>query len=276
MDAAATPAERPNTEEAPSGEALEPWKQQLDSLRRQKLEEKKKFTDTKGQLRLNLSKAVETLVSANLAGDSSSKEIDLDVEAGNLYSDDVKVSEFCSAVVETLATGEALNIPAAQMPSVNIPEAARAALAQRWAEDIAQIEAGLPVRAGEPAPGTQAEKPPVTLPDTAPELYRDRPRSLATGRLETIVEFLERVWKDPWIDAGVLSRPDFRRLDHAGEMALRNWQNNAKNALPQHLHLPTKTEVVSRQLDERSPEAVREAQRLASASQRRRKQDLSR
>jgi hypothetical protein len=82
----------------------------------------------------------------------------------------------------------------------------------------------------------------VKLPETAPELYANRPVNIKTGRRETIVEFLERVWLDPWIKAGVLTRLDFRRLDPPGETRLRNWLID--NQLPPHLHLPTISEVL--------------------------------
>lgn len=61
---------------------------------------------------------------------------------------------------------------------------------------------------------------------------------------ENIIQFLERVWYDPWIKKGVLTRPDFRRLDERGEMAYRNWIR--RKEFPDFLRLPSKSEEVTR------------------------------
>lgn len=89
-------------------------------------------------------------------------------------------------------------------------------------------------------PSEQGSEPVVALPKKASELYEDRPISAATGKRETIVEFLRRVWKDPWIDAGVLDRPALRRLDGAAERAIQNWLRH--DSLPEDVNVPTKKE----------------------------------
>ncbi len=61
------------------------------------------------------------------------------------------------------------------------------------------------------------------------------------------MRFLERVWSR-WIAEGVLTRPEFRRLDPQGEMAIRNFLRDEVNKWPEHLHLPTKVEVVDAEL----------------------------
>lgn len=86
------------------------------------------------------------------------------------------------------------------------------------------------------------------LPAKAPEKYADRPVNKTTGKRETIVRFLERVWYDPWIKNGALSRPDLARFDREAEMALRNWLRD--RAWPVHLHIPKKTEVLDSYLDD--------------------------
>jgi hypothetical protein len=111
--------------------------------------------------------------------------------------------------------------------------------------------------------------PSPRLPEQAPELYRDRPVDPATGKREGIGQFLRRVWHDPWIAAGVLSRADFRRLDPDGEMALRNALRRTDHGLPPALHLPTRSEQVSRDLEQRTPDELRDAQRLLKARHRR-------
>jgi hypothetical protein len=154
----------------------------------------------------------------------------------------------------------------AKSESLSIPDASRRELAELWAGDLARLEANLPLRSlNEPAGEERAAarvseaKKELELPEKAPELYKDRPRDLQTGRLETIPVFLERVWT-PWIEAGVLTRPDFRRLDPEGEQALRNWIQG--NTLPPHLNLPKKTELVNRKLAEFSDEKIKEIRSL--------------
>ncbi len=96
----------------------------------------------------------------------------------------------------------------------------------------------------------------IPLPEKAPELYDP-------NRREPVVDFLRRVWKDPWIDQGTLTRPDLRRLDPRCDMALRNWQRGGKNQLPADLHISSKAESLTRELE--NPERVRNAYRLARA-----------
>jgi hypothetical protein len=96
----------------------------------------------------------------------------------------------------------------------------------------------------------------IPLPAKAPDYYDP-------ARKEGVIPFLRRVWKDPWIDQGTLTRPDLRRLDQSCEMALRNWLRQHKK-LPADLQIPTKSQALTREL--RDEHRVREAQRLARAS----------
>lgn len=78
----------------------------------------------------------------------------------------------------------------------------------------------------------------VTLPDAAPELFetaRGRPK-----KGKDIVSFLRRVWKDPWIDAGVLTRTELGRLDPAAYSALNSHLRHSD--LPDDLKIPTLSE----------------------------------
>jgi hypothetical protein len=73
------------------------------------------------------------------------------------------------------------------------------------------------------------------LPETAPELFEPsigRPKKGAD-----VISFLRRVWKDPWIDSGSLTRADLGRLDPAANSALSNHLRN--HALPDDLQILT-------------------------------------
>lgn len=72
-------------------------------------------------------------------------------------------------------------------------------------------------------------KPNPALPETAPEIYRDRkPRQELGGRKENIVQFIERVYA-PWRE--ILSRADLWRLDETAGKALYNCKDG-KNLPP--------------------------------------------
>jgi hypothetical protein len=118
-------------------------------------------------------------------------------------------------------------------------------------------------------PPQPARSPAVRLPDAAPQLYRDRPIDPATGKPEDVLRFLERVWLDPWIAAGALTRPALRRLDPPCAKALENWINHSRQPLPGHLRMPTRTEVVEQELASADPQQLKEAQRLLRAFERR-------
>jgi hypothetical protein len=103
------------------------------------------------------------------------------------------------------------------------------------------------------------------LPDTPIEYYAKR-----ADQNESIIDFLRRVWF-PWIKAGLLTRPAFRKLDPVGEKALQNWLHNHPGKMPEDLRLPTKSDIVEEQLSKADAETIRQAQRLAKARQRRAK-----
>lgn len=85
------------------------------------------------------------------------------------------------------------------------------------------------------------------------------------GAKENIIEFLRRVWAQ-WIKEGILTRPEFRKLDEKGEMAYRNWMR--KNAVPEDVRLIRKSDIVDARarMDIR---LVRQAQNITSAYYRR-------
>lgn len=84
-----------------------------------------------------------------------------------------------------------------------------------------------------------------------------------------IVRYLEDNWAE-WIENGLLSRPDLKRIDPSAETALKNFLRTG-GKLPPHVYVPTKSETIDRALaahgfDEASG---REATKLASAAKRR-------
>jgi hypothetical protein len=90
------------------------------------------------------------------------------------------------------------------------------------------------LRAQERGPRGPRVKPDPRLPETAPEIYRERKRREKLGRKkENIVQFLERVYA-PWQE--ILKRADLRRLDPTADRAVNNWINTGKR-LPKGLLL---------------------------------------
>lgn len=73
----------------------------------------------------------------------------------------------------------------------------------------------------------------MALPEQAPQLYVGNRGGKKGG--ENIIDFLRRVWK-PWMDAGVLTRPDLRRLDPKADAAVANWLR--QKPLPEDIALP--------------------------------------
>lgn len=78
---------------------------------------------------------------------------------------------------------------------------------------------------------------PGFLPDIAPVLYKNRNKKDD----RTIVDFLRSVWK-PWIQTGILTRKDLRRLDPSAYKAVENWISKGRT-LPDDVYLPTITEI---------------------------------
>lgn len=125
-----------------------------------------------------------------------------------------------------------------------------------------------------PAP----ERHQIELPSSAPAIWKD---SKLAG--DTPSDFIKRHY-GPWLksDATGLTRPDIKRFDPSLYMALANWLR--KNELPDDCPVPIKSERVNAELDRfleggigaivtgpSDPEHVlREARRMASATQRRR------
>jgi hypothetical protein len=114
-----------------------------------------------------------------------------------------------------------------------------------------------------------ARVPKVTaLPEIAPELFKGN-----KGNSENIIEFLRRVWKH-YIDEGLMSRRDLKRLDGKAYVAVLNWIST-KGPLPQDVAIPTRSDVVNTKfkigdLTREVMEAkMRESERLASALRRR-------
>jgi hypothetical protein len=90
------------------------------------------------------------------------------------------------------------------------------------------------------------------LPQTAPELYADRPAG------ETVPAFVSRVY-GAWLD-GNFTRADLRKLDPRAEKALRDWEYHHGRVPESALNLPTLKERNDRLLAaglESEPDALR-------------------
>jgi hypothetical protein len=114
---------------------------------------------------------------------------------------------------------------------------------------------------------------PGTVPDTAPELWRNR-----ANKKENPAEFIRRVYH---FCLEQLALHDLRRLDFNLYNSLSVWRAKG-NLLPNDLHLPTKKEVNDKALQERGftshnldPEA-REALRLFHIHESRRRKPRGR
>jgi hypothetical protein len=121
----------------------------------------------------------------------------------------------------------------------------------------------------QPAAAGRAEEqscPP--LPDNIPEeqLFTNRPRDLATGRKQSVEQFLLTGWPAPYALAGRLTMTDFRKLDPAGANALYVHLQHG-GGLPDGMKIPQKRKELDEALGD--PDRVREARRLARAAARR-------
>ena len=96
---------------------------------------------------------------------------------------------------------------------------------------------------------------PTSLPD-APPKYAYKPRM--EGGIE---KYLRDNWAD-YIKAGLLSRPDLKRIDPIAYKALHNWLGKPSNQLPADLVVPTKSERIDTQLEK--AEGLEDAMRLAA------------
>ena len=127
-------------------------------------------------------------------------------------------------------------------------------------QDTARLQRVREALGKKEAPSTLASRQTLELPEAIPEEARYQPR-------QGVVEFLEKGWPAPYIKASALSQPDLRRLDRAAYTALHNWLR--KNQLPEHLHLPTRSQLADDEVQHLDPERARHAQRILRAYERR-------
>lgn len=97
------------------------------------------------------------------------------------------------------------------------------------------------------------------LPDVAPKTY-EQWKIETKKKKGNIVEFMEKVWI-LWIDAGLLTMPDLKRLDIKAYYALNNWLGDNQDKIPGSLRVLTKSEAVDRELNDE--ERLARARRLA-------------
>lgn len=96
------------------------------------------------------------------------------------------------------------------------------------------------------------------LPDVAPKTYEQW--KIETGKKKgNIVKFMEEVWIS-WIDGGLLTMPDLKRLDIKAYYALNNWLGDNQDKIPVRLRVLTKSEAVDRELNDE--ERLARARRL--------------
>ena len=100
----------------------------------------------------------------------------------------------------------------------------------------------------------------TSLPDKPPKYYY-APRM--RGGIE---RYLRDNWYD-YINSGLLTRPDLRRIDPTASQALTNWLRN--NQLPEDLRLLSKSAQVDKDIQRLGVTDAREAERLAAALKRR-------
>ena len=131
---------------------------------------------------------------------------------------------------------------------------------------VGQMSAHLAAESEQRNHSPVTSKPDLTLPATAPELYVGNRGGKKGG--ENIVAFLRRVWMS-WIEAGVLTRPDLRRLDPKADIAITNWV--AKKPWPDDLLIPSKADVTEKLADSAIiPEDIAQVIRAKRALQERR------
>lgn len=168
----------------------------------------------------------------------SSRSYDYRVTNDLLKSKDTILAEFLSKEFE-LEAGEAKEL------SVKARQTLEAL--------VRDYKAGSTTSA-QPAFALSANGEALTLPD-APPKYPYAPR-MEGG----IVKYLEDNWA-PYIEAGLLARPDLNRIDPEAYQALRNWLR--QNELPAHLYVPTVSEAIDLEIE--SLGGARRIKRLAAA-----------
>jgi hypothetical protein len=182
------------------------------------------------------------------------------------YGDKIK------EVIAAICDGEPKTISFEKFSRIEMSDEAKSALLDRWVNDLERIEAGLPLNAPDTdlqstdSAGLALSLPePGTIEDTA--LYRNRPTDPATGKRQSILDFLRQGWPARYIEAGVLTqRSQLQGRDNTLYRAL--YETHEGRNLPAHI-LPTKQQVVDEELSHSDPKHLREAQRLARAQQRR-------
>jgi hypothetical protein len=85
----------------------------------------------------------------------------------------------------------------------------------------------------------QSKEMPSSLPEEAPELFKGNRGGKKGG--EPIDQFLRRVW-GRYMEAGLLTRSDLKRLDMSAYQGLSNWLRT--NELPEDIKIPTKSEAI--------------------------------
>jgi hypothetical protein len=142
--------------------------------------------------------------------------------------------KFWQEIAHAIATGTPLRLEPHEIPHVPMSDDVREHLATKWEADLAEVAAGrdptrLETKTMQTSVSQTITSAAVPPPAAAPELYRNRPRDLKTGRKEFVEAFFARAYA-PWIVDGVLTIPreKIRELDPEADFALGGWLNNHK------------------------------------------------
>ena len=178
----------------------------------------------------------------------------------NMYGVILKNISINFGIIESMANDNTKLIADIEKRLLDIPPAER-----REALRALNARFDMPLReAADELTGSSQEPPRLTLPEKAPKLYKDRPKG------QTIIDFLRDPdgW-GPYVAAGMLSRPDLRRLDSQAYTAVENWLRH--DPLPPDVFLPKKSDIVDVEitLTPYGQADIRTVQRLARARQRR-------
>ena len=114
-----------------------------------------------------------------------------------------------------------------------------------------------------PAQGVNAAPTLEPLPD-APPKYAYKPRM--EGGIE---KYLRDNWT-PYIEAGILSRPDLKRIDAPAYIALKNYLGGGRR-LPSDIHVPDKSEALDRQIAATSNADIKHHRNLKDTATRRKR-----
>jgi len=200
------------------------------------------------------------------SNDANYDDIESEKQTGKLpelvykYSVSEKIENIVKKFIDAIASGSSLFISSSELRDICLPKGDIDELVSIIVSAIARVELNGATKAERIAPTI------MRLPAGIPEGEKYATWSKVNGR--SIVKFFEEGWPAPFIKAGILTRPTLFTLDRSAYKAMTNFTDRG-NALPEHLRLPTRSDVVSEELSHVDKVAIRDAERLAAAQRRR-------